>query len=92
MRDELVEKVARAMVEPLGYNPDADWERIYVGGYANDEPGDLASMCRKLARAIIPIVAEACAEIADEKAKLWKQEGMAATEAADAIRQLGAKP
>lgn len=97
-RDDLVEKVARAFVAPLGYNTAIDWERIYIGGYATEEPSDLASLCRALARAIIPIVAEACAALAegcDLPDRDWMPQSLYATirrEVAQRIRQTYGAP
>lgn len=83
MRDELITEMARALCGAYR----VDGKCPLCAGDCIDWQDNVDAI-----RAILPIVVEACAEIADEKAKLWKQEGMAATEAADAIRQLGAKP
>lgn len=53
---ELREAVARAMVEPLGYPDNLDWERVYIGDITED--GSLADLCRDLADAAIRTVLE----------------------------------
>lgn len=63
---DMVERVARAMVVPLGHDPHADWERVFIGGYATPEPNDLASLCRDLARAAIEAMRGDVARIAYE--------------------------
>jgi hypothetical protein len=54
---EQVERVARAMVVPLGYPADVDWERTWVGNNIDSpETGSLAYLCRSLARAAIAAI------------------------------------
>jgi len=49
-----VDRVARAMLVPLGYSPDVDWERTWVGNKIQSlETGSLAYLCRSLAIAAI---------------------------------------
>jgi hypothetical protein len=53
---DMVERVARAMLAPLGYPSKtlADAERIWVGNQCDDpETGSLAYLCRALARAAL---------------------------------------
>ena len=102
MRDELVEKVAR-LIDPSSWSVmDAELARMlrkYAGeriGYPSDQFQHEASM--KIARAIIPIVAEEAAKIA--RNKVWNPPAdnheASWNDACDhietAIRQLGAKP
>jgi len=56
--DELIEAMARACLVPLGYPADAHltWRHTYIGGYANDEPADLKSMCEDIALSLLPII------------------------------------
>ncbi len=98
----LVEKVAR-LIDPSSWSVmDAELARMlrkYAGeriGYPSDQFQHKESMV--IARAIIPIVAEACAEIA-ETAQICVSPGIqpkgaqvARDTIATAIRQLGAKP
>lgn len=50
MTDDLRERVARALIVPLGHDPNADWERVYVGnGFEAD--GSLKALCLALADA-----------------------------------------
>lgn len=49
MQDD-VEIVARALIVPLGHDPNADWARVYVGnGFEAD--GSLKALCLALADA-----------------------------------------
>lgn len=51
MSDDL-EKVARAMLVPLGYSADVDWDRTWIGNETDSpEEGTLAYLCRSLALA-----------------------------------------
>lgn len=55
-----VEVVARAMLVPLGYKANADWERIWVGDITDSpETGSLAYLCRDLAQAAITAIRSA---------------------------------
>ena len=55
----MVEKMARAMVPVLGFSPDCDWERVWVGNQMDSpETGSLAYMCRGLARAALAAAME----------------------------------
>ncbi len=59
--DELVERVARAMVEPLGWGADVprDWEKTLTGYDGDSEkPRSLAEVCRSLARAALATAGE----------------------------------
>jgi len=57
--ESMIERVARAMVPALGFAPDCDWERVWVGNQLdNAETGSLAYMCRSLARAALQALME----------------------------------
>jgi Lar family restriction alleviation protein len=49
---DLVERVARAMIAPLGHDPAADWSRVYVGN-GMEADGSLKALCYGLAAAAI---------------------------------------
>lgn len=51
--NRLEDRVARSLVSVLGHSPEADWERVFVGGFGQGDPSDLASLCRALARTAI---------------------------------------
>lgn len=52
--DERVERVARAMIAPLGYAEDTDWDATWVGDVTdNFITGRLHYLCNSLARAAI---------------------------------------
>lgn len=54
-----IEQIARALVVPLGYPANADWERIFVGNQMDTaETGSLAHLCRELARVALRKVYE----------------------------------
>lgn len=58
-----VEQVTRALVEPLGYRPDTDWDRRWIGNNVGDD-SSLADFCRTLAQAALdalrPVPGEPC--------------------------------
>lgn len=57
---ELREIIALQFVEPLGFNPEADWQTIWVGNITDDaETGSLKYLCEALADAALAAIKEA---------------------------------
>lgn len=51
---DMVGRVARALIVPLGYPADVDWEATWIGNNVDSpETGSLAYLCRSLAQAAI---------------------------------------
>ena len=63
--DELRDRLARAMVLPLGHDPAADWSRTYVGN-GMEADGSLRGLCYGLADVALKLTAARVAELEDE--------------------------
>lgn len=60
MTDKIIEVMARAMIEPHGFNPEVDPNTIWVGNIADTpETGSLAYMNRQCAQAALAALKEA---------------------------------
>ena len=60
MSESMIERVARAMIVPLGHDPAINWARTYIGGGCEGQGDDasLRRLCFDLARAAIAAMRE----------------------------------